>query len=429
MLRIVEQGTAAFDGALEACGRRGALDLGEVEPVVREIVDTVRKEGDAAVSRFTERFERRAVERPGVRPEHWKERALRVSESTRGLLSEAVDRVRAYHLRQVDSGFSYSEGGITLGMKVSPLGSVGVYAPGGKAQYPSSVIMAAVPAAVAGVKRIVLATPDPGDVVLAAAELSGVTEVFDMGGAQAIAALAYGTETVPSVHKIVGPGNIFVACAKQQVFGHVGIDQIAGPSEILVVADDDADPRVVAADLLSQAEHDEAAYALLVTLSRPQADAVAREVERQLERLPRVAIARASIDDHGLAFVVEDLGKAAEVVNLIGPEHLALSVADPEPLLARITSAGAVFVGRYTPEAAGDYAAGPSHVLPTGGAARFGSPLGVYDFVTRMSVVEYSKDALRAQASLLCSLARLEGLEAHARAVEARQSSGPDSKN
>ncbi len=281
--------------------------------------------------------------------------------------------------------------------------------------------MTAIPATVAGVERIVLVTPNPTPEILAAAEVSGVTEVVDAGGAQAIAAVAYGTESVAQVDKVVGPGNIYVACAKRLVFGAVDIDSIAGPSEILVVADDGADPEVVAADLLSQAEHDEAAYPLLVTLSRAQADAVDAAVARQLDVLPRKAIAGEAVENNGYCFVVGDLGEAGRAATILAAEHLSLSVADPDALLPSIGAAGAIFLGYHTPEAAGDYAAGPSHVLPTGGAVRFASPLGVYDFVVRSSLICYSPAAISRQGDLLEGLARLEGLEAHARAVAIRR--------
>jgi histidinol dehydrogenase len=312
-------------------------------------------------------------------------------------------------------------------VRVSPVGRAGVYAPGGKARYPSSVIMSAVPAHVAGVREIVLATPLAGDdsdaPIFAAAHLSGVTTIVDAGGAQAIAALAYGTESVPRVDKIVGPGNLYVACAKRLVFGAVDIDGIAGPSEILVVADDDADPRIVAADLLSQAEHDEAAYPLLVCASDLMAAGVRRELELQLGNLPKAAIARAALQN-GAAFVVRSRERMAMLADRLAVEHLALHVEDAEAMLSHIHRAGAAFVGPTTPEAMGDYVAGPSHVLPTGGAVRFGSPLGVYDFVTRTSIIRYSREALARQEKAVCTFARLEGLEAHARAVEARTRSG-----
>ena len=421
MLTIHERGTAEYSEALARLSRRGDADLERVEPQVREILAAVRARGDAALVELAERFEGRRPERIRLDDEVWRREADRAPEETRAALAAAADRIRRYHEHQVDAGFRYTEDGIELGQRVRPVRAAGVYAPGGKARYPSTVLMTAVPAAVAGVPRIVLATPRPTPEILAAALISGVTEVIDAGGAQAIGALAYGTESVGRVDKIVGPGNIYVACAKRLVFGVVDIDQIAGPSEILVVADDGADPAVVAADLLSQAEHDEDAYPLLVTISRALADAVAGEVERQLAELPREAIARASVERNGWCFVAGDLDEAARVADALAPEHLALAVRDPDAVLENITAAGAAFLGDHTPEAAGDYAAGPSHVLPTGGAARFGSPLGVYDFVVRTSVIRYDRDAIRKQADLLESLARLEGLEAHARAVALRR--------
>src|SRR5690606_7010244 len=380
-----------------------------------------RAHGDEAVLALTERFEGRRQPAIVLSAEAVREGAAQAPAAVRGRLEEAAARIRAYHEHQRDPGFRFEREGVSLGMRVSPVRAAGVYAPGGKARYPSTVLMTAIPAAVAGVPRIVLATPRPTPEILAAADVAGVTEVIDAGGAQAIGALAYGTSTVGRVEKIVGPGNIFVACAKRLVFGLVDIDSIAGPSEILVVADDGADPEIVAADLLSQAEHDEDAYALLVTLSRAQADAVAAAVARQLETLPRREIAEASVRAHACCFVVGDLAEAARVADHLAPEHLALSIADPEPLMREIGAAGAFFLGYHTPEAAGDYAAGPSHVLPTGGAARFSSPLGVYDFTVRSSIIRYSAEAIRAQRGLLTELARLEGLEAHARAVEARR--------
>lgn len=420
MLTIHVRETASYDLALEALVRRGDADLARVESEVRAILDRVRGGGDDAVREFAARFEGRKPERLVWTRDAIVEGARAFSEEGRRMLERAAERIRRFHERQTEAGFRYEEDGIVLGQRVRPIRAVGVYAPGGKARYPSSVLMTAVPAAVAGVPRIVLATPRPTPEILAAAAVAGVHELYDAGGAQAIAALAYGTQSLAAVHKIVGPGNLYVACAKRLVFGVVDIDGIAGPSEILVVADDEAAPEVVAADLLSQAEHDEDAYPLLVTLSETQAHAVARELERQLDRLPRRSVAEASVRAHGICFVVGDLAEAARVADLLAVEHLSLQVRDPEALFARIGAAGAVFLGDHTPEAAGDYAAGPSHVLPTGGAARFGSPLGVYDFVVRSSIVAYSKSAIEAQRSLLAGLARMEGLEAHARAVEAR---------
>lgn len=421
MLRIAHESSAEFEPLLAALADRGESDLERVEPAVREIIAAVRARGDAAVLELTEKFDRRRPAKVALTPPEWHAIAARTPRELRARLEEAGARIRSYHEHQRDTGFSYLEDGVQLGQRVLPMGAAGVYAPGGKARYPSTVLMSAIPASVAGVERIVLATPDPTPEVCAAAEVAGVTEVIDAGGAQAIAALAYGTERVAAVDVVVGPGNIYVACAKRLVFGKVAIDQIAGPSEILVVADGTADPRLVAADLLSQAEHDEDAYALLVTTDAALAEQTRDEVARQLVDLPRRAIAERSIDEKGHAFVVADLDRAAAIADRIAPEHLALHVADPEALASRIRAAGAIFLGAYTPEAAGDYAAGPSHVLPTGGAARFGSPLGVYDFVVRTSMVRYDRDALRKQSGLLTDLARMEGLEAHARAVELRK--------
>jgi len=425
-VKILLRGCSDYESSLARLACRGVADLERVEPAVREILAAVRAGGDEAVRAATERFEGRRQEQVAVPEPRWRALANQAPSPVRDALAEAAERIRRYHEHQREPGFRYEEDGIVLGQRVRPIRAVAVYAPGGKARYPSTVLMTAVPAAVAGVPRIVLVTPRPTPEVLCAAELAGVTEVVDAGGAQAIGALAYGTESVARVDKIVGPGNIYVACAKRLVFGAVDIDSIAGPSEILIVADDQADPAVVAADLLSQAEHDEDAYPLLVTVGEPFADAVVREVERQLAELPRREIAAASLAANGCCFVAGDLQEAARVADVLAAEHLSLSVADPEGLLARIGAAGAAFLGQATPEAAGDYAAGPSHVLPTGGAARFASPLGVYDFVVRTSLIGYTPAALAAQADLLGRLARLEGLEAHARAVAIRRSAGQD---
>jgi histidinol dehydrogenase len=420
MLTIHEAGTAAYADAEAKLSRRGESDLMRVEPEVRAILEAVRTRGDEALHGYAQQFESRTIDRLVWTKAEIEEGAKACPEPVQALLREAADRIARYHAHQVDRGFRYTEDGIELGQRVLPVRAAGVYAPGGKARYPSSVLMTAVPAKVAGVPRIVLATPRPTPEILAAAHIAGVDELLDAGGAQAIGALAYGTASVGRVDKIVGPGNLYVACAKRLVFGVVDIDGIAGPSEILVIADDEADPAVVAADLLSQAEHDEDAYALLVTVSRKQAEAVSAEVERQLALLPRRAVAEASIRDHGWAFVASSLEGAASMADALAAEHLSLQVRDPDALLAQIHCAGAAFLGDHTPEAAGDYAAGPSHVLPTGGAARFSSPLGVYDFLVRTSIIRYSKEAIAAQAPLLEGLAELEGLDAHARAVSIR---------
>lgn len=418
-MQILQHGTAAYTEALERLSRRGDADLARVEPAVRDILSQVQSQGDEAVLALNRKFDKR--EQESVVVKDWHAIAAKAPAEVRAQLSVAADRIRRYHEHQRDNGFRYTEDGVELGSRVRPMRSAAVYAPGGKARYPSTVLMTAIPARVAGVERVVLTTPDPTPEVMVAAELAGVTEVIDAGGAQAIGAVAYGTQTVARVDKIVGPGNLYVTCAKRLVFGLCDIDGLAGPSEILVVADDHADPQVVAADLLSQAEHDESAYALLVTLSMQQAQAVAAEVERQLSLLSRRAIAEVSIRERAAIFVTPSLDEAARVADTLAPEHLALAVRDPDALFDKIGAAGAVFLGDYTPEAAGDYAAGPSHVLPTGGAARFGSPLGVYDFVVRTSIIRYSREAILAQADLLEGLARMEGLEAHALAVSSRR--------
>jgi histidinol dehydrogenase len=422
MLATFLDGTPEFDGALSRLEVRGETDFTRVEPAVREILAAVQREGDGAVQRYNERFGRRAP-RLLVRDYPGAAALARLPADVRTALELAAERIRAYHLHQRDAGFRYEHDGITLGARVLPIARAGIYAPGGKARYPSSVLMSAIPAQVAGVGETIVATPlaggDSDDPLYAAAHLSGVSAIVDAGGAQAIGALAYGTESVPRVDKIVGPGNLYVACAKRLVFGVVGIDAIAGPSELLVVADDEADPRFAAADLLSQAEHDESAYPMLVCCSYLMAQGVCREIEEQLATLPRAAIARAAMAN-GAAFVVPSRERVASVADRLCAEHVALHVADPHALLARIRRAGAVFVGPSTPEAVGDYMAGPSHVLPTGGAVRFGSPLGVYDFVTRSSIIEYSPEALSRHGRAVCAIARLEGLEGHARAVEAR---------
>jgi histidinol dehydrogenase len=419
-MKTVRSGEPAFEARLAELSSRGESDLTRVEPEVRAILERVRAGGDAALRELTQRFEGREVTRLVWSKEQIDVEARKLPLDAFEALREAAHRIERYHRHQLERGFDYEEDGIRLGLRVRAVRAAGVYAPGGKARYPSSVLMSAVPAKVAGVPRIVLATPRPTPELFAAASLSGVTELVDAGGAQAIGALAFGTESIAPVDKIVGPGNIYVACAKRLVFGHVGIDSIAGPSEILVLADAGANAKVVAADLLSQAEHDEDAYSLLVTDSQELASAVAHEVQLQLSTLPRRAVAEVSIQRHATTFVVSDLEEAARVASVLAAEHLSLQVRAPHVLLGHIESAGAVFIGDHTPEAAGDYAAGPSHVLPTGGAARYASPLGVWDFVKRTSLIEYGALSIAAQTPLLTSLARLEGLEAHARAVEAR---------
>ncbi len=424
MLPIVAHDSPVFEATLARLASRGEVDFEKVEGPVRAILAEVRRGGDAAVRSFIERFEHRS---PEVlhRANYGGAAALaRLEPATRGVLERAAERIARFHEHQRDGGFRYTENGVTLGTRTQAVERAAIYAPGGKARYPSSVLMAAIPARIAGVKHILLVTPiggnDDDDLLLAAAHLAGVTSVVDAGGAQAIAAVAYGTESIPRVDKIVGPGNIYVATAKRLVFGTVSIDSIAGPSEILVLADHTADARVVAADLLSQAEHDEAAYPLLACTSHAFAEAVARELEAQVALLPRRAIAEASVRMQGVALVVRDADALVDVANRLAAEHLSIQTEDAHALADRVERAGAIFVGHATPEAAGDYFAGPSHVLPTGGAVRFGSPLGVYDFLTRSSIVAYDAAALASQSEDITAFARLEGLEAHARAVDVR---------
>ncbi|MCA9626392.1 MAG: histidinol dehydrogenase [Myxococcales bacterium] len=422
MLKRAVQSSPEFDALVERLVRRGEADLERVEPAVRDILGAVRRAGDSALRDAVRRFEKREVDRFLERDFGGEAALASLPEQVQAALEFAAARIRSFHERQKEflGGFEYADSGVSLGTRVEPLGRVGVYAPGGKARYPSSVLMSAVIAQVAGVPEIIVATPDPCPEVRAACHLAGVTAILNAGGAQAIAALAYGTESVPRVDKIVGPGNIYVAAAKRLVFGEVDIDSIAGPSEILVVADDTANPRVVAADLLSQAEHDEAAYPLLVTTDATLVDAVDRELASQLAELPRQGVAERSVGDHGFALIVEGRQDLARIATLLAVEHVSVQTREARGLADEIGRAGALFIGHHTPEAAGDYVAGPSHVLPTGGAARFASPLGIYDFVTRCSLITYEADALAAQADAITSLARCEGLEAHARAVEVR---------
>lgn len=419
---VLREGTPEFAKALERLEKRGGDDLSRVDATVRDVITRVRAEGDAAVRHYVESFEKRHVETLFLKDYGGREALASLSDDLQDALRIAAGRIRSFHQRQARylGEFEYFEGGITLGTRVRPLDRVGVYAPGGKARYPSSVLMCAVVARVAGVREVIVATPDACPEVRAACHLSGVDAILDAGGAQAIAALAYGTETIPRVDKIVGPGNVYVTAAKKQVFGDVGIDGIAGPSEILVIADDSAKPEVVAADLLSQAEHDEAAYPLLLTTSEELVTRLPPILEAQLSALPRRAVAEASLRTNGMVLVVGNRGKLAEIASLLAVEHVAVQTHEPKALAQEISAAGAFFLGSMTPEAAGDYLAGPSHVLPTGGAARFGSPLGVYDFVARSSVIAFEPQSLVDLGGPIESLAEAEGLDAHARAVSIR---------
>jgi len=407
---------------------RSTVTAAHVEDAVRDILAAVRARGDDAVREYTERFDQRAPGPDGsyeVPRDRWDELAAQVDPRVRAALDVAAHRIRAFHERQHEPDLELTDDdGVHLALRITPLARVGLYVPGGTARYPSSVLMTAIPARVAGVGEIVMVTPGPSPETLLAARLAGVDRVFELGGAQAVGALAYGTYTVPRVDKIVGPGNQWVAVAKRQVYGEVDIDAVAGPSEVLIIADGAADPAWIAADLLAQAEHDTEARAVLVTASPAVAAAVESELERQLATLPRRDIARAAIAQHGAAVLVDSIEEALEFANRYAPEHLELQIADARAAAARITCAGAIFVGRWASEAAGDYLAGANHVLPTGGAARYASPLGVYDFVKRTSIVEYDQAAAAAHAADIQVLARVEGLDAHGRSAQLRGEGG-----
>ena len=392
----------------------------EVEAQVAAIVEAVRVRGDDAVREYTERFDRRAAGADGgyeLGADEWSRRAATVSADVLAALDHAAERIRWFHNHQREVDLDVRDRGVRLGLRVTPLARVGLYVPGGTARYPSSVLMTAIPAKVAGVGEVVMVTPGASAETLAAARLAGVDRVFEIGGAQAVAALAYGTKTVPRVDKIVGPGNQWVAAAKRIVFGQVDIDSVAGPSEVLIIADASADPRWIAADLIAQAEHDVEARPILVTTEAGLPARVRAALEDQLATLPRAAIARAALERHGAAVVVRSLDEAVAVANAWAPEHLELDVEDPRALVPRLTAAGAIFVGKWASEAAGDYVAGANHVLPTGGAARYASPLGVYDFVRRTSIVEYDEAAARADAAVIAALAAVEGLDGHGRSA------------
>ena len=398
-----------------------------VADVVSEIIDTVRRDGDAALRMYAEKFDKATLDALEVSEEEIEEAFAETDENFIKILEEAAENIRNFHKRQVRNSFVISEkDGVVTGQKVTPIEAVGLYVPGGTAAYPSTVLMDAIPASIAGCPTIVMTTPPMKNgkvnpAILAAARIAGVTRIFKVGGAQAVAALAYGTETVPRVDKIVGPGNAFVAEAKKQVFGRVSIDMIAGPSEILVVADGKSSPVFVAADLLSQAEHDRMASAVLVTDSTAFAEAVSKELERQIPLLPRADIARASIDANGKIIVSEnDLLAAIDIANEIAPEHLELCVDNPFDYLDKIKHAGSIFMGRYCPEALGDYFAGPNHTLPTSGTARFSSPLSVDDFVKKSQFTYFTREALRAVSDKVAAFAEREGLSAHARSATVR---------
>jgi len=408
----------AFEGAQDSA----------VDAAVAGILDDVKRRGDAAVLDYTRRFDRvqaNSVAELELERDEMQRALADLPAARRDALEQAAARVRAYHEQQITRSWSYIEAdGTRLGQQVTALDRVGIYVPGGKAAYPSSVLMNALPARVAGVGEIVMVVPTPGgkknQLVLAAAALAGVDRAFAIGGAQAIGALAYGTPTVPQVDKIVGPGNAYVAAAKRRVFGVVGIDMVAGPSEIAVICDGTVDPDWIAMDLFSQAEHDELAQAILLAPEARFIGQVAASIERQLAAMPRRDVIRAALEKRGALIEVRDLDEACALVNRIAPEHLELAVADPEALLAKIRHAGAIFLGGYSCEALGDYCAGPNHVLPTSRTARFSSPLGVYDFQKRSSVIAVSRQGAQRLGAIAAELARGEGLTAHAQSAEYR---------
>ena len=412
------EGLLAWDGVADKA----------VHDVVDGVLADVRRRGDAAVVEYTQRFDHHpasAMTDLEIGPDVLQQALETLPTAQRDALEQAAQRVRAYHERQRQESWTYTEDdGTVLGQQVTPLDRVGLYVPGGKAAYPSSVLMNAIPAHVAGVAEIIMVAPSPegetNQLVLAAAALAGVNRVFALGGAQAVAALAYGTDTVPKVDKIVGPGNIYVATAKSRVFGTVGIDMIAGPSEILVLCDGQTDPDWIAMDLFSQAEHDEDAQPILVSPDAAFLEQVEVSMSRLLPGMARKDIIQASLDSRAALIQVRDLDEGVEVANFIAPEHLELSVSDPESLVGRIRHAGAIFMGRYTAEALGDYCAGPNHVLPTSRTARFASPLGVYDFQKRSSIINVSRQGAQTLGRVASVLARGEGLGAHARSAEYR---------
>ena len=432
MIARLDSSAPDFWKKLDALLAWDSVSDDKVNAVVKEIISAIRARGDSSLVEYTNRFDRMAVKTMAeleISKPRLHQALANLPAVQRAALEKAAERVRAYHQHQKQSSWTYTEAdGTVLGQQVTALDRVGLYVPGGKAAYPSSVLMNAIPAKVAGVPELIMVVPTPGgevnELVLAAASVCGVDRVFSVGGAQAVAALAYGTETVPAVDKIVGPGNIYVATAKRHVFGAVGIDMIAGPSEILVVCDGQTDPDWIAMDLFSQAEHDEDAQAILVSPDAAFLDKVAVSIARLLPTMERADIVRASITARGALIHVRDLDEAVAVANHIAPEHLELSVANPQALAPRIRHAGAIFMGRYTAEALGDYCAGPNHVLPTSRTARFSSPLGVYDFQKRSSLIFCSPEGASELGKISSVLARGEGLTAHARSAEYRIKSG-----
>jgi len=401
-----------------------SVNQDEIERVVRDIIASVKKDGDRAVRKYTEKFDSIKLKQMSVSKKEVDASAKKAGKEFMQALRQSIKRVRTFHEFQREESWYFSEKGLLLGQILRPMERVGVYVPGGKASYPSTVLMNVIPAQIAGVKEIALCTPMPGGKInpeiAAAIKLLGVNEVYRIGGAQAIAALAYGTETIKKVDKIAGPGNVYVAAAKRMVFGDAGIDMIAGPSEVLIIADKTANPTFIAADILSQAEHDEMASSVLITDSEALAEDVTRELASQMKTLKRKEIAKKSLEQYGAVIVVKSLKTAFELANRIAPEHLEIMTKTPVRFLPEIKNAGAIFLGEWAPVALGDYAAGPNHTLPTGGTARFSSPLGVYDFMKRSSLLMAKKEGFTELAKAVETLADVEGLEAHGNTIRVR---------
>lgn len=429
MIQIIKCGTPEGNEKIQKVLSRSQLEHGNVQEIVDGILADIRARGDKAIFEYTEKFDKVKIDESNfkVTEEEIEYAYSQVDKRLIDVIKKSAARIKAFHEKQkINSWLEPSENGEMLGQLIRPLEKVGVYVPGGKAAYPSSVLMNVIPAHVAGVKHIYMTTPAQKDgsvypTTIVAAKEAGVDEIFKVGGAQAIAALAFGTESVPKVDKICGPGNIFVALAKRSVYGHVNIDSVAGPSEILVVADETANPVYTAADLLSQAEHDEMASAILITTSEKLANEVQSEIEKQTAVLERKAIIEKSIENYGAIIVAENIDEAFELSNSIAPEHMEVCMASPFEMLPKIKNAGAIFLGHYTPEPLGDYMAGPNHVLPTGGTARFFSPLSIDDFIKKSSIISFSKDALNALSDDIITFANAEGLTAHANAVRVRK--------
>lgn len=425
-MKIIRTDSRGFAKVRTQLLSRGVAYGKTIESQVQKIINDVRLNGDKALLKYTKKFDRVSLTTETLQADEKviQDAYARVNPSDVESLKYAASRIRKFHEHQKTSGWQYKDNGVMLGQKVTPLDRVGVYVPGGKAVYPSTVLMSVIPARIAGVKEVVICTPTPGgDInpyILIAADIACADKIYTAGGAQAVAAMAFGTETIPRVDKIAGPGNIYVAVAKKLLFGHVDIDMIAGPSEILIIADDTAEPSFVALDMLSQAEHDEEAVAVLITTSELFAGKVVQVIKSEMKHQPRSRVIQESLRNHGLVIVAKDLNEAVELSNEFAAEHLSLQVAQPERLLRQIRHAGAVFLGSYTPQTMGDYVAGPNHTLPTGGTARFFSPLSVDDFVKKTSVVMYSRESLKKDGVVASRIAELEGLFAHSEAVKIR---------